>query len=181
MSKFEKISKYENISLEMPQRKTKYSAGYDIAAAEDIVIPGYFHNYEQLIEADIDSWENQIPLSLEQISKLTKKTKAKPTLIPTGMKCKLADDEFLMLSIRSSCPLKHWIILANAQGIIDSDYYNNADNEGHIYFQVINLSPFDIMIKKGEIIGQGIISKYYTTEDDESVVVRSGGFGSTGE
>lgn len=63
--------------------------------------------------------------------------------------------------------------------IIDADYYNNPDNEGHIYFQLINLSPFNIIIKKGEIIGQGILHQYEITEDDEASGERAGGFGST--
>lgn len=63
--------------------------------------------------------------------------------------------------------------------IIDADYYNNIDNEGEIFFQLINLSPFPIKIKKGEAIGQGIIKNYLTTEDDISSGERIGGFGST--
>lgn len=81
--------------------------------------------------------------------------------------------------MRSSCPLKYWIILANGVGIIDSDYVDNSDNEGHIYFQVINLSPFDIQLKKGDTIGQGIIRTYDLTDDDNSNAERTGGFGST--
>lgn len=63
--------------------------------------------------------------------------------------------------------------------IIDADYYNNPDNEGHIYFQIINLSPFPIKLCKGDVIGQGIIKPYYTTEDDRASGNRLGGFGST--
>jgi dUTP pyrophosphatase len=81
--------------------------------------------------------------------------------------------------VRSSSPLKYWIILANSVGIIDADYYNNPDNEGHIYFQVINLTPFPIQLHKGDIIGQGIIHKYEVTEDDVASGERKGGFGST--
>ena len=65
-------------------------------------------------------------------------------------------------------------------GIIDADYADNPDNEGAIYFQVINLSPFNIKLEKGEIIGQGIIKKYGVTEDDcPEQEERFGGFGST--
>ena len=63
--------------------------------------------------------------------------------------------------------------------IIDSDYADNPDNEGHIYFQIINLSPYDIQLQKGDIIGQGIIKKYLTTDDDAANGKRVGGFGST--
>lgn len=63
--------------------------------------------------------------------------------------------------------------------IIDSDYYNNPDNEGHIFFQLVNISPFYIQLKKGDRIGQGIIHKYITVEDDAAAGTREGGFGST--
>ena len=63
--------------------------------------------------------------------------------------------------------------------IIDADYYNNPDNEGEIFFQLINLSPYNIILKKGEKIGQGIIKQYLTTEDDTATGDRFGGFGST--
>lgn len=63
--------------------------------------------------------------------------------------------------------------------IIDADYYNNPDNEGHIYFQLINLSPVPIMLKKGDCIGQGIIKHYLTTDNDNAEGERLGGFGST--
>ena len=63
--------------------------------------------------------------------------------------------------------------------IIDSDYYNNPDNEGHIYFQVINLLPFPIKILKGDKIGQGVILRYETVAEDVAEGERSGGFGST--
>ena len=63
--------------------------------------------------------------------------------------------------------------------IIDADYCDNPDNEGEIFFQVINMSPFDIYLKKGDIIGQGIIKRYEVTDDDQAIGERQGGFGST--
>ena len=63
--------------------------------------------------------------------------------------------------------------------IIDADYYNNPDNEGHIYFQIINLAPFDIVLRKGDAIGQGILKSYLTVNDDNANGERLGGFGST--
>lgn len=110
---------------------------------------------------------------------LTKTAKAKPTLVPTGIKCELEEGTYLELSVRSSCPLKYWLVLANGIGIIDSDYYNNEDNEGHIYFQMINFSPFPIHLKKNDCLGQGIIKPYLLTTDDSANGKRKGGFGST--
>jgi dUTP pyrophosphatase len=113
------------------------------------------------------------------MAELTKQADFRPTLVSTGMKCKLAEGTYLELSVRSSTPLKHWLILANGVGIIDADYYNNESNEGEIFLQMINLSPFNIMIKKGEAIGQGIIKPYLTTDNDVHGGKRNGGFGST--
>jgi len=117
--------------------------------------------------------------TLQDIADITKGANAKPTLVPTGIKCEMPEDFYLELSVRSSCPLKHWLILANGVGIIDADYYNNPDNEGHIYFQMINLSPFDIVLHKGDTIGQGVFHKYYIVDEDAAEGERTGGFGST--
>lgn len=46
----------------------------------------------------------------------------------------MPDDEYLMLCNRSSNPKKKGLILANSIGIVDSDYYENPDNDGHIMF-----------------------------------------------
>lgn len=178
MAKFEKVKKYETAEIAFPVRKTKHSAGYDMAAAEDIIIPSYLSCIDNLY-SKFESEKISSPIDLNTLKIYTKQYK--PTLISTGMKCKLNSDQYLELSIRSSSPLKYWLILANGVGIIDSDYYNNSDNEGEIFFQVINLSPIDILIKKGDIIGQGIIKKYELIEDDNSSGLRSGGFGSTSE
>ena len=74
-------------------------------------------------------------------------------------------------------------MLGNGIGVIDADYYNNPDNEGEIFFQVINLLPFPIKIKKGEIIGQAKFVKFAVTDNDFLVEKddRVGGFGSTTE
>lgn len=100
------------------------------------------------------------------------------TYVPTGIKMQIDDGYDLRLSIRSSSPKKYKVILANGVGIVDSDYYNNPDNEGHIMFAIL---PFvnDVTFKKGERIGQGVIEKYGLTDNDMVENVRTGGFGST--
>lgn len=177
MAKFEKVSKYINADLAMPVRKTSMSAGYDLVAAEDYIIPSVL----QLMDEAQRVWEveNDEFVTMEQMARFTKQFNYKPTLVSTGMKCQLDKDTFLQLSVRSSSPLKYWLMMANGVGIIDADYYNNPDNEGEIFLQIYNLSPFNIQIKKGEAIGQGIILPYGVTEDDITTGERTGGFGST--
>ena len=193
MAKFEVVSKYADAGLPLPVRATANSAGYDFVVAKDIVLKPYEDHMRELLllrDVSLDQiLENLIesakgtavtqPLTLSEIANLTGKYKNKPTLVSTGMKCQLDPGTYLELSVRSSTPFKHWIILANGVGIIDADYYNNPDNEGEIFFQLINLSPFDIILKKGEKIGQGIIKNYLTTDDDTATGDRLGGFGST--
>ena len=185
MAKFEKVSRFSDIDINLPERKTADSAGYDMEVAEDIIIPSH-HNLMEIMNSIIPQNvildTNEVvhnTFTLDEIANITKTLKTKPTLVSTGMKCKLEPGTYLELSVRSSCPLKHWLILANSVGIIDADYYNNPDNEGEIFFQMINLSPFDIILRKGDIIGQGIIKPYLTTEDDNASGQRTGGFGST--
>ena len=101
--------------------------------------------------------------------------------LATGLKACMEYDEVMLLFIRSSLGIKKGITLSNSCAVIDADYYNNSDNEGEIFFQIINLSPFPIIIQKGEIIGQGIIKEYKLTEDDCATGLREGGFGSTNE
>lgn len=177
--KFEVISKYTDAGLSLPVRKTKASAGYDFQVAEDTLIPSYFKLVDKIMNATHETCHTAGSFTLSEMAQLTKDFRAKPTLVPTGIKCEVPEDMYLELSVRSSCPLKHWLILANGVGIIDADYYNNPDNEGHIFFQIINLSPFDILLKKGDAIGQGIFKKYYLTDDDAADGFRAGGFGST--
>lgn len=188
MAKFEIVSKYADCGVKLPERKTADSAGYDCYVAEDIIVPPQTTLMENLLvtrahdlgDVPVNSELIDTPIDLDDLAKLTKKADAKTTLVPTGIKAQLEPGTYLQLSVRSSCPLKYWLVLANSVGIIDADYYNNPANEGHIYFQMINFSPFPIMLKKGDCIGQAIIQPYLTTEDDKAKGTREGGFGSTG-
>ncbi len=145
---FEIAKGFENAGINLPVRKTKYSAGYDVEAAEDCVIPTFSRGQ-------------------------------KPTLVKTGIKAYMEDDEMLLLYNRSSNPGKKGLVLANGVGVVDKDYYGNLDNDGAIMFAFFNIKDEDIEIKKGDIIGQAIFQKYLITDDDIATGDRVGGFGST--
>ena len=177
MAKFEVVKRFNDGDsvINLPVRATANSAGYDFEVANQIVVPSYLNIME-----DMDGFvASKIPYELGSLKAITKGTRLQPTLVPTGVKCKLNPDEYLEISVRSSTPLNYWMILANGVGIIDSDYYGNPDNDGEIFFQMINLSPVDIVLNPGDKIGQGIIKKYVVTEDDAAQGAREGGFGST--
>lgn len=145
---FEIIKGWENKNINLPIRKTAYSAGYDVEAAEDTIIPPF-------------------------------KLGNKPTLVKTGIKAYCQEDEWIMVANRSSNPGKKHLILANGIGIVDADYYENEDNDGHIMFAYFNMSDKEIIIKKGEVIGQLVFMKYLPVDNDNAKGARKGGFGST--
>ncbi|MBR2290138.1 MAG: dUTP diphosphatase [Clostridia bacterium] len=145
---FEVAKGFEDKGINLPVRKTAHSAGYDIEAAEDCVIPAF-------------------------------KPGMKPTLVKTGLKAYMEPDEMLCLYNRSSNPGKKGLILANSVGIVDSDYYGNEDNDGHIMFAFFNVKDTDTEIKKGDAIGQAIFQKFLTVDEDAATGERKGGFGST--
>lgn len=116
--KFELVSKYTDESL-IPKRATKGSAGYDFIVAKDTIIPSYNHILENLEDRIVYKYISSIdhPLfSLNDVNNITKKFNLKPTLVPTGVKVYIPQNQYLQLSVRSSCPLKNWLILANGVG-----------------------------------------------------------------
>jgi dUTP pyrophosphatase len=145
---FKFISDYENKEILLPTRKTQFSAGYDIAAAEDVTL---------------------VPTSV--------------TLVPTGIKAYMQPDEYLGIHIRSGLSIKNHLSLVNGQGIIDADYFNNIDNEGHIFIAIYNHNLQNVNISKGTRIAQGVFYKYLLADMDEnsSFMARTGGLGSTGK
>lgn len=142
---FEVVTAYQDKGISLPQRKTAKSAGYDLAAAETVVLQPHA-----------------------------------VTVVPTGLKAYMGDDEYLSIFIRSSLAFKKGLMLANSTGIVDSDYYNNSDNEGHIMIAYYNTNDTAFTITKGDRIGQGIFMKYLTVDGDTASGVRTGGIGSTG-
>lgn len=102
--------------------------------------------------------------------------------IPTGIKAAMGDNEILSIYPRSSIGFKTGIRLANTVGIVDSDYYNNNDNEGHIFIKFYNPTDNLYVINTGEKIAQGIFTKYLTVDDENEInTERAGGLGSTGK
>ena len=145
---FEIAKGFENKGINLPERKTRCSAAYDIESAEDVVIPSF-------------------------------KNGMKPTLVATGLKAYMQDDEVLYLMAKSSGFPKKGILLSNCVGVVDGDYYENETNDGHIMFSIINLKDEDLHIKKGDAIGQAMFTKYLSTDNDNATGIRKGGFGST--
>lgn len=86
--------------------------------------------------------------------------------LPTGIKAYFQDDEVLLIVVRSSAGFKYNIRLVNQVGVIDADYYNNKNNEGHIFVKIQNEGTETVKFKAGETIAQGIFLKYLITKSD---------------
>lgn len=99
--------------------------------------------------------------------------------ISTYLKCKLPSNYFLALFPRSSHGFKYQVRLANTTGIIDSDYYNNINNEGEIFVKYVN-GPKELIIPRGEAMIQGIVLEFNVFSTELSPLAsRKGGIGST--
>lgn len=142
------IQKYKNLKKEniiLPQRKTLYSAGYDIHS------PFTFKIYPQ-----------------GQVN------------FPTGLKCRIPTNMVLKIYPRSSFGIRYKTIISNIVGIIDSDYYNNSENEGHILMSLLNLGDRKVNISVGDAVAQAILEEYYTFPEEKIPTnIREGGIGST--
>lgn len=156
MRKLEIISK-KQFDIDFKVYNTKY---------EDLIIPKrntkYAAGYDFYLPFDIE-------LNPGEIIK-----------IPTGIKVMMNEDEFFGIYVRSSLGFKYNMRLCNQVGIIDYDYYNNLDNEGHMFVRLQNQGEKIVNLKKGERYVQGIFQKYYIVEDEEEITnERIGGLGST--
>lgn len=158
MRKFYVVKGFEDKDINTPVRATRRAAGYDFEASEDVLIPSIW----------------------KQIAAGVPKEKVKPTMVGTGIKAQMDEDEVLMMYNRSGNP-KLGLVLANGVGVVDSDYFENPGNDGHIFFAFFNFSPEDVLVSKGQKIGQGVFQKFLLTDDDKTTGIRVGGFGSTGK
>lgn len=157
MRKFEVIS-INQFNKDFKDTDTKY---------DDIIIPKrstkFSAGYDFYMPYDLTIKKNEV------------------VLIPTGIKAKLNSDEFLGIYIRSSLGFKYNLRMCNQVGVIDSDYYNNPSNEGHIFVKLKNEGDNDIILKKYDRYVQGIIQKYYIVDNEKEIEdIRVGGIGSSG-
>lgn len=150
MRKFEKIS-FEQFCKDVCNDKNLYDS-YKLPARSSKKTAGY----------DIYLLEDLV-IKANEIVKL-----------PTGVKSYFEDDETLFIIVRSSTGLKYNIRLVNQVGVIDADYYNNKDNEGHMFIKIQNHSEKELKFKAGDTIVQAIFLKYLTTNDDNNLNIERG-------
>ena len=100
--------------------------------------------------------------------------------VPTGIKVCMEEDDVLLLIDRSSMGFKYNVRMCNQVGVIDADYYNNSNNEGHMWIKIQNEGEKDYIVKKGDAMIQGMFVKYLKVDEEEIIEKqRTGGIGST--
>ncbi|MGZ6368256.1 MAG: dUTP diphosphatase [Ktedonobacteraceae bacterium] len=100
-------------------------------------------------------------------------------LIPSNVIVKIPAGYMLMLTLRSSTPLRKGLLIPNGVGTIDQDYCGEGDE---LKVQVFNFQDEAVTVWRGERIAQGIFIPVMSVrwhEVDEMGQGR-GGFGSTG-
>jgi len=104
-------------------------------------------------------------------------------VIPTGIRCWINDEWWLMCMPKSGQGFKYRVQLDNTVGNIDSDYYGSEKNEGHIIAKLTNdgREGKKMEVMRGDGYMQGVFTVYGITIDDEADGIRNGGFGSTGK
>ncbi len=145
MRDFEKIS-FEQFSKDIKEDKELYD-NYKLPIRDSIASAGY----DLFLIEDLELRPNEI------------------IKLPTGVKAYFEDDEVLLIVVRSSMGFKYNIRLVNQVGVIDADYYNNKDNEGHIFIKIQNEGKEVVKLKAGEAVAQGIFLKYLTTKSDKNL------------
>ena len=131
------------------------------------------------IELPKRSTKNSAGYDIRSIEHKTIKS-GESVVFRTGIKVEMNEDEVFFIFDRSSFGFKYDIMLSNSVGVIDSDYYNNEDNEGHFSVKLINHGDKEFKINIGDRIAQGIFMKYLTVDDEEKIdKKRKGGIGST--
>lgn len=153
---------------ELPQFATAGSSGFDLVA----------HNFKK----STHHFDNQMIDLKEDIREGIFKIKPHGRLlVGTGLFTSMEPGFEIQIRSRSGLALKKGLIVLNEPGTIDSDY---RDEIGVILY---NSSPFEVEVKLGERIAQGVICSVvdkwnatFITVDELNETDRAGGFGSTG-
>lgn len=101
-------------------------------------------------------------------------------LVPTGLIMDIPEGYSVRLHARSGMSLKQGLVLANAEGVIDSDYIDE------VFLMITNISENSITIHNGDRIAQGELVKNIDYVIEQTAVRplpktnRMGGLGSTG-
>lgn len=157
---------HEKVNL--PKFGTKNSACFDLcfSSAGKTTISGYSPQNSKIDRDIVNDTIHIMP--------------SERLLIPTGLIMDIPEGYSVRLYPRSGLSLKQGLILANSEGVIDSDYVEE------VFMIITNTSSNGVTISDGDRICQGELVKsveYCVWEINEKPIQktdRKGGMGSTG-
>lgn len=102
-------------------------------------------------------------------------------IIPTGIKVKLNPGWALLVYSRSSLGFNYRVLIEENVAVIDEDYFDNINNEGHIFIKIINdnREGQTVTLRLGAAFCQGLFTLTGRAVNDNVTVERVGGIGST--
>ena len=102
-------------------------------------------------------------------------------IIPTGIKVKLNPGWALLVYSRSSLGFNYRVLIEENVAVIDEDYFDNINNEGHIFIKIINdnREGQTVTLRLGAAFCQGLFTLTGRAANDDVTVERVGGIGST--
>lgn len=184
IAKFEKISKEEYAKSFPPEILKDHAEDFD-RLYDDIKLP-------TRATTGSAGYDFFLPFPITEMAP------GSSMIIPTGIKVKIQEGWALFLMPKSGLGFRYRLQLDNTIGLIDSDYYNNPNNEGHILVSITNdlKESHSVILNKitnkpefakesiinlptGKSFVQGVFLPYGIAEEDEVTASREGGFGST--
>ena len=156
-----------HVEVKVPQHQTDGSACFDLAFSN--AGKGSYKGYTGMNK----------PFTREMNGPMTI-SPGDRALVPTGLIMDIPHGYSVRLHARSGTSLKQGLVLANAEGVIDSDYVEE------VFILIHNISSNPITINPGDRIAQAELVKNeeYTIEQSVTRPMpkgnRKGGFGSTG-
>ena len=162
---------YENATI--PRMATKQSACFDIHTCYGLErsVFGY---------SDITRKEISRLIQVDETGRFIKFNSMDRILIPTGLIFDIPEGYSVRLHARSGSVLKNGLCLANAEGVIDSDYIEP------VFAMIINITQMAQKIYENDRVCQGElvrVENYSISEiknQPSKKTERDGGFGSTG-
>ena len=102
-------------------------------------------------------------------------------IIPTGIKVKLNPGWALLVYSRSSLGFNYRVLIEENVAVIDEDYFDNINNEGHIFIKIINdnREGQTVTLRLGAAFCQGLFTLTGRAVNDNVTTERVGGIGST--
>ena len=153
----------------LPQYSTAESACFDISAC--------LVDDERILM--VDRFNAQMGRSRVEDGQITIFPNTR-TLIPTGLIFDIPQGWSLRLHPRSGLAFKKGIMLANCEGIVDSDYFHQT------FVAIYNTAEQQFVVRHGDRIAQGELVRVdkvvfeLTDQAPQPRSERAGGFGSTG-